>query len=71
LGYAEVARDGTERMYLQEDRADAHDRMRAHRAQAESDIGAKEQPSTVLAQRVSLALTNLRNLRSRQVCLPE
>jgi PAS domain S-box-containing protein len=29
LGYAEVARDGTERMYLQEDLADAHDRMRA------------------------------------------
>jgi signal transduction histidine kinase len=28
-GYAEVARDGTERMYLQEDLADAHDRMRA------------------------------------------
>jgi PAS domain S-box-containing protein len=28
-GYAEVARDGTERLYLQEDLADAHDRMRA------------------------------------------
>jgi signal transduction histidine kinase len=29
VGYAEVARDGTERMYLEQDLADAHDRMRA------------------------------------------
>ena len=29
LGYAEVAHDGTERMYLEQDLADAHDRMRA------------------------------------------
>jgi PAS domain S-box-containing protein len=29
LGYAEVARDGTERMALEQDLADAHDRMRA------------------------------------------
>jgi PAS domain S-box-containing protein len=29
LGYAEVARDGTERMYLEQNLADAHDRMRA------------------------------------------
>jgi PAS domain S-box-containing protein len=29
VGYAEVARDGTERMHLEEDLADAHDRMRA------------------------------------------
>jgi PAS domain S-box-containing protein len=29
LGYAEVARDGTERMYLEHSLADAHDRMRA------------------------------------------
>jgi PAS domain S-box-containing protein len=29
LGYAEVARDGTERMHLEHDLADAHDRMRA------------------------------------------
>jgi PAS domain S-box-containing protein len=29
VGYAEVARDGTERMHLEHDLADAHDRMRA------------------------------------------
>jgi PAS domain S-box-containing protein len=29
LGFAEVARDGTERMHLEQDLADAHDRMRA------------------------------------------
>jgi PAS domain S-box-containing protein len=29
VGFAEVVRDGTERMYLEQDLADAHDRMRA------------------------------------------
>jgi PAS domain S-box-containing protein len=29
IGYAEIARDGTERMYLEQNLADTHDRMRA------------------------------------------
>jgi PAS domain S-box-containing protein len=41
LGYAEIARDGTERMHLQDDLADAHDRMRALAARL-ADVAEQE-----------------------------
>lgn len=76
LGYAEIARDGTERMYLEQDLADAHDRMRAlasrlaHVAEEEK-LSLSREIHDVLGQELTGLNLDLSWLRRRIALMPD